>query len=246
MMRSGDKKQSPWYKILMFGLESIGKYYSVYPGFVVDNNDPDRRNRIKIMCPSVEGFTMNPTWAEPIGIWGGRDYGIQMLPQQGEVVWVSYRNGNPGFPLWQFAPSPKSDDNGKGMPEEFEHQFVYGLKTPRGNVVLINDSEDGEGDSYIEIIHHENGKIRIEEAKILLESGEIKLLATDLVELGDNANESAVKGDTAAAHIKSILTNIASSGVYMGTAFLPLWNATTFTTLQSQTDNIKSNKVKVE
>lgn len=248
-----NKRESPWHKLMQHGLEYFGRFYSVYTGFVVDTKDPENRNRLQVGVPAVDGTHINPLWAEPVGTWGGDDYGVQMLPSQGDLVWVSYRNGNGKFPTWQHGSFPKAGDDSTGKPDEFEHEMIYGFKTPRGNILLINDSEDGESESYIEIIHHENGKIRVEDAKILFETDEFRatvkdaiLAATDSVELGSNATQSVVKGEILEAHINSILTNLATSGVYVGAAFFPLWNAATFTTLQSQTANIKSTKVKTE
>lgn len=248
-----NKRESPWHKLLLHGIEYFGRFYSNYTGFVVDTKDPENRNRLIVGVPSVDGTSISTIWAEPVGTWGGDNYGMQVLPSQGDLVWISYRNGNSKFPMWQHGSFPTADGEGTGKPSEFEHEMIYGFKTPRGNVVLINDSEDGESESYIEIIHHNNGKITIEDAKMLFETDEFKatvkdaiLNATDSVELGSNATQSVVKGEILETLLNNNFTNVASSGVYLGTAFLPLWNAAAFTTLQSQTSNIKSNKVKTE
>ena len=38
------------------GLEGLGRYYSVYRGIVVDNNDVEKNmNRIKVCVPEVMG-----------------------------------------------------------------------------------------------------------------------------------------------------------------------------------------------
>jgi len=37
------------------GLESLGRYYSVYRAMVVNNTDPDHMNRIKVAIPEVMG-----------------------------------------------------------------------------------------------------------------------------------------------------------------------------------------------
>ena len=38
------------------GIEGLGRYYSIYRGIVVDNNDTEKHmNRIKVCCPEVMG-----------------------------------------------------------------------------------------------------------------------------------------------------------------------------------------------
>ena len=40
------------------GLEGLGRYYSIYRGIVVDNNDTEKKmNRVKVCIPEVMGGT---------------------------------------------------------------------------------------------------------------------------------------------------------------------------------------------
>lgn len=225
----GRRKQSPWYRVLTYGLEYLGRFYASYPGYVLDVRDPENRNRIRVGVPSVDGQFVDPTWAEPLGQWGGKGYGVNLMPIQGDLVWVSYRHGDPKYPLWTYG------SFGKGYkPEEFSSSRVYGLKTPKGHIVIINDDEDS-----LQIIHKEKGLITLNIDKL-------KLNHTDLIELGDSNLEPAVKGDKTADHINNILQGIAAITVTVGGTPVPINNIVTFTNLIGQTDTIKSNKVKLE
>ena len=40
------------------GLEGLGRYYSIYRGIVVDNNDAEKKmNRVKVCIPEAVGGT---------------------------------------------------------------------------------------------------------------------------------------------------------------------------------------------
>ena len=120
--------------IIYYGLESIGKYYSSYRGYVVDNEDPEHMGRVKVRIPSVTKGKEHPTWAYPKTQWGGNGYGMQMLPVKGEIVWVEFEHGDTRFPIWNFAHRAIGE-----KPEEFISSKIYGIKTPKGQTVIIND-----------------------------------------------------------------------------------------------------------
>ena len=125
--------------ILYQGLESIGRYYSSYRGYVLDTNDELGLGRIKVKIPSVTHNKPHPTWAYPKTQWGGKDYGMQILPSLGEVVWVEFEHGDTRYPIWNFAHRTEGD-----KPEEFASSQVYGFKSPKGQTIIIDDRDDVE------------------------------------------------------------------------------------------------------
>lgn len=134
--------------ILFYGLESFGKYYSSYRGYVLDNDDPDDMGRIKVKIPAVTRDKEHPTWAYPKTQMGGGGYGVQMLPILGDMVWIEFEHGDTRFPFWSFAHRAKGE-----KPEEFASPQVYGFKTPKGQIIIIDDRDDIE---KIIINHGEN------------------------------------------------------------------------------------------
>lgn len=135
-------------KLFYYGLEFIGKYYSSYRGYVVDNEDPDGMGRLKLQVTAIARSKTIEKWAFPRHQFSGNDYGIQLLPRKGDMVWVEFENGNPHAPLWVHGHFAKGE-----KPEEFISPQVYGFKTPKGQIIIIDDRDDVE---RIIINHGEN------------------------------------------------------------------------------------------
>lgn len=75
------------------------QYFGKYKARVTDLNDPERRGRIRVQCPSVLGEGKSP-WCEvcsPVAYDGGGDF---CLPKIGDTVWVEFEEGNPNKPIW--------------------------------------------------------------------------------------------------------------------------------------------------
>ena len=151
--------------IMYQGLESIGRYYSSYRGYVVDNEDTEELGRIQVKIPSVTHNKVHPTWAYPKNQWGGKGYGMQLLPLLGELVWVEFEHGDTRFPIWNFGHRTEGD-----KPIEFATSEIYGFKTPKGQLVLIDDRDDQE-----KIVIRSNKHIVIEGEAVVLESDEMYL-----------------------------------------------------------------------
>jgi len=170
--------ESLWYKLIYYGLEFFGRYYSTYRGFVVDNNDPEGLNRIKVIYPGLIPNDKVGSWAFSKGQWGANNYGVQMLPQKGDMVLIEFDHGDLDYPIWSHAGYGE-----KEKPEEFKNTDVYGFKTPQGNIITIDDSGQI-------LVKYKTGKeyIIIEENLLKLES--------KIIQLGDKGEYKAVKGET--------------------------------------------------
>ena len=118
---------------IQVNLEYAGNYYSDYIGFVVSVDDTEERQRILVYVPEIFGMGSRPIWAEPKGVYGGKGYGIQMLPQKDDVVWVSFRYGNARHPLWQHGFYAKDE-----KPTQFNDTKIKGLITPDGTKLIID------------------------------------------------------------------------------------------------------------
>lgn len=149
--------------VMYNGLETLGRYYSSYRGHVMDNEDPDNMGRLKVMVPSVTSKATHPEWAYPRNSWSGQNYGMQLLPVKGDIVMVEFEHGDPKFPIWSHAHFSEGQ-----KPEEFASAQVYGIKTPKGQLVLIDD-RDGEE----KIVIRSNAHIVIEGSAVVLESDEL-------------------------------------------------------------------------
>jgi len=140
-------------RLVYYGLEAFGKYYSSYRGYVVDNNDPDNMGRLKLQVPSVARSKTLQTWAYPKHGFSGADYGTQLLPLIGDLVWVEFELGNPSQPLWMLGHFGKEE-----RPEEFSSPQIYGFKSPKGQIIIIDDDKEeiiinhGENEGLVKVI----------------------------------------------------------------------------------------------
>lgn len=117
------------------GIEAFGRYYSRYRGIVLDNDDPYSMNRLKVAVPDIQGGIID--WAIPVNQEGSMDSGMKYLtPKPKDIVWVSFENGNPSKPLWEYC--------GWGLeecPEELAKPNTLGFVTPNGNKVFLDEDE---------------------------------------------------------------------------------------------------------
>lgn len=125
------------------GIEAIGRFYSTYRGIVITNNDPDSQNKVCIYLPSIlRGVEV---WAYPKHQQGGPGSGFKWLsPLEGSIVYVEFENGDPRHPLWSYHGWAIGE-----MPKELNKPHVLGFITPKGNKVILDESEDGDIDIHI-------------------------------------------------------------------------------------------------
>lgn len=76
------------------------KYYGIYPAYVSNINDPEKRGRIKCYIPDVLDIDVESAWCEPC-IPVAYDYGGDFcLPELKEGVWLMFRDGDPNTPVY--------------------------------------------------------------------------------------------------------------------------------------------------
>lgn len=161
------------------GLEFFGKYYSEYRAYVINNNDPQKEGRLQLMVP---GIIEEPTeyWAPSSGVFAGQGYGLHLIPPNGSVVWVSFENGNPNFPIWRHGYFAKGE-----IPEDKSDVNNFWLATPFGHSMELDDTNQA-----IRISNANGDVVELNENGISLQSDNIYLGTID------DAAEPAVMGDT--------------------------------------------------
>lgn len=121
-----------------------GKYWGKYRGFVQDNNDPEQLGRLKVTVPSLLADAVSG-WAWPAVPYAGAGIGFFFMPQVGDLVWVEFIEGELDHPLWTGCSWGKPGGQSE-LPEEalqsYPQQQV--IKTPSGNVIIINDRSGSE------------------------------------------------------------------------------------------------------
>lgn len=121
-----------------YGLEKVlGRYYSVYRGWVANNNDPNNQGRLLISCPEVYGEQVPNLWAWPISAYAGKGYGAHVIPQINDLIWVSFEKGDPRKPLWNFGYFTKDT-----MPDDLTDPTKYWFRSPKGFTILFDDKNE--------------------------------------------------------------------------------------------------------
>lgn len=121
------------------GLEFYKKYYSVYPAVVVDNQDPELRGRVKVVCPSLFGpnFTL-PQWVESEECKiSGQDHGEFFPPYVGCYVNVLFEHGDTQLPMYRGGFFAKGE-----LPSDFKSSYgnVRGWVFKDGQKILVDET----------------------------------------------------------------------------------------------------------
>ena len=142
------------------GFEMLGKYYSCYRGYVVDTNDPENLDRLKINIPEITGVNSTPRWALPFNLYAGKGYGYHCIPQVGDMVWVQFEKGNPNYPIWSYSYYGRNE-----KPEEFKSNTVAGFKSTLGHLIMVDNDKDNP---YIRIQHQNKLSIVIDNDGVVI------------------------------------------------------------------------------
>lgn len=119
------------------GLEFFGLYYGSYAATVIDNDDPEKRGRLKVSCPEVWSGSTD-FWIYPKGVIAGNEWGLHFMPEEGDKVWLSFRGGNaqPEYALWQYGWWLKD----KAISVAKKGVFVF--CSPKGHTWIIDENTD--------------------------------------------------------------------------------------------------------
>jgi hypothetical protein len=123
--------------ITRYGFEKIGLYYSSYRATVYSNEDPDSLNRLQLIIPHISSDPL-PAWVFPKSNFAGKEYGMQVLPQKGDLVKVEFEYGNPKKPLWLHGYFGEKE---KPTGDNYKDVKNYWFRTPSGNLVELYDDE---------------------------------------------------------------------------------------------------------
>jgi hypothetical protein len=186
-----------WEGFVRFGLETFGKYYSVYRATVVDNKDPQNQGRIKVIVEALGMTSPLTEYAYPITPFAAKEGAMFFPPDVGDAVYVMFENGNPRLPLYLGGWWMKDQ-----LPSDFRKNppTVRGIRTKSGHEILFDETPGAE-----KVVIKSGGKNQVvlndatDEIVISKEGGEplIKIDAAGKIRLfADKAAESFILGTT--------------------------------------------------
>jgi uncharacterized protein involved in type VI secretion and phage assembly len=116
--------------------------YGKFRGFVADNDDPQKRARLKVRVPSVLG-EQESDWALPCLPFGGAaDHGFFAVPEKDAQVWVEFEEGDLHRPLWVGTFWQAQADVPQGA--AISPPTTRLLRTPSGHTLQFDDKENQE------------------------------------------------------------------------------------------------------
>ena len=135
------------------GLEKVlRRYYSVYRAEVMENEDPEKRGRIRVKCASLFGEATIEQWAVPRNFTGaapGR--GFFYPPEVGDFVYVEFEGGDTRYPIYSggwFGVTGAEGAEEDEIPSEFVSEgdapVIRGFKNKFGHTVILDETEGKE------------------------------------------------------------------------------------------------------
>lgn len=123
----------------IFKDEQQNKYAQSYVGEVIENNDPQKLNRIKVYIELWDYMTTDEMpWVKPSGSGmtgsSSSNY-VHEIPEIGSQVRVSFPSQNPDDP--QYSGVEVTTENKGGIFDE-DYPNTYGRKDSAGNITMTN------------------------------------------------------------------------------------------------------------
>lgn len=126
--------------------KAAAKFFGLYRGVVVANQDPQGVGRLSVSCPDVSEVA---SWAMPCMSLAGPGMGAVLVPPVGAGVWLQFEAGDPDRPVWVGgywssaaetpAASQTASPSGPPIVLQSAHQnrlVISDLPGPAGGVLL--------------------------------------------------------------------------------------------------------------
>jgi uncharacterized protein involved in type VI secretion and phage assembly len=124
------------------------RVYGVVSAVVTNNQDPDKRGRVRVRFPWLAAKDEGESWWARVATpMAGKEQGIYFLPEIEQEVLVAFEQGDIRFPyvvgaLWN-ADAPPPEDNGDGKNDKRE------IVSRSGALIRFDDKD---GSEKIEVI----------------------------------------------------------------------------------------------
>lgn len=123
--------------LLQLARRADERRYGKFRGSVTDDDDPQKRARVRLRVPAVLGDA-ETDWALPCLPWGGvAGHGLYCVPGVGAQVWVEFEEGDIGRPLWTGSFWQDAADVPQGAAQSPPSTWL--LQTPAGHRIELAD-----------------------------------------------------------------------------------------------------------
>lgn len=201
------------------GLESYGRFYSIYRGFIESNEDPEFLGRLKLKVPQVWNEEVHDYWAWSKGMYSGTGIGMFAIPNIGDMVWVSFEGGDPSFPVWEYGHFAHPQGMTSDVPTDWQNNgnkpTMQVWQTSCGHRIML-DGKDGSEKITIQSKHSK--KIVFDSSSIIVDNGsgrKITLNGTS-IEIDNGGGKKFVIDGTSAILTHSVIKLGSATAVQPG------------------------------
>lgn len=152
-------------------------YYGKYRAQVVDTNDPQKRGRIRVLCPKVIGEGKS-NWCNPcipVAYDFGGDFAV---PKVGETVWIEFEAGDVNKPI--YVGNWWSENKSPSDPYDVHTRNIIWDKC---KIAMVGSKSENKPERLEVSVG--NSLIKVEEDKITISVGgsSITLTPADITEI---------------------------------------------------------------
>lgn len=125
--------------------EPSNRFLGKFRGRVVDNNDPQRRGRIRAEVSDVLGRQPS-SWALPCLPFTAEQAGHYNVPQPGAGVWIEFEQGDPSFPIWSgcwYGTEAELPPDAQAAQAATPPSHPVVIETPAGSKLVLEDTPGG-------------------------------------------------------------------------------------------------------
>lgn len=133
------------------------KRFGKFRATVIDNQDPQKRGRLKLRIPSVLA-DQDSDWALPCLPYGGKKHqGMFFVPDVDAQVWVEFEEGDISRPVWVGTFWQQEDDTPEDAARDEPTTRLF--QTSSGHILQFDDEE---GEEQFRLFHPADAEMLID------------------------------------------------------------------------------------
>ncbi|RIH76159.1 Rhs element Vgr protein [Calidithermus terrae] len=131
---------------LLRGAEEPPSRVGLAVGVVTNNDDPKGLGRVKVKYPALSDEAESD-WARVVSVGGGKERGVEFLPEVNDEVLVAFELGDVNHPyvlggLWNGVDLPPRKSSALVASGKVKQRLI---RSRTGHLVILDDSDDAPG-----------------------------------------------------------------------------------------------------